>query len=58
MAEAIEVGDLEERRLTSWRAIRREMAYLDRRNDPAKMAAARAEWKQLTKAYKQRKDNR
>ncbi len=58
VAEAIEAGDLEERRLTSWRAIRREMAYLDRRNDPAKMAAARAEWKQLTKAYKQRKDNR
>ena len=58
VAEAIEAGDLEERRLTNWRAIRREMAYLDRRNDPAKMAAARAEWKQLTKAYKQRKDSR
>ncbi len=58
VAEAIEAGDLEQRRLGSWRAIRREMAYLDRRNDPAKMAAARAEWKQQTKAYKQRKDNR
>lgn len=56
VAQAIATGDLEERRLASWRAIRREMAYLDRRNDPAKVAAQRAEWKAATKAAKQTKD--
>lgn len=57
VAEAIELGDLQERRLASWQAIRREMSYLDRRNDPAKVAAQRAEWKSVTKAAKQARES-
>ena len=52
VAEAVSAGDLEGRRLASWRAIRREMGYLDARNDPAAKAAQRAEWKSVTKASK------
>jgi len=56
VASAIAAGGLDERRLDSWRAIRREMAYQERRNDPAKVAAQRAEWKQATMASKQGKE--
>lgn len=51
---AVADGTLPERRLASWRAIRREMAYQARRNDPAAMAAERQKWKQLTKSIKKR----
>ncbi|GLZ79659.1 putative ribosome biogenesis GTPase RsgA [Actinorhabdospora filicis] len=47
---AVAAGTLPERRLASWRAIRREMAYQARRNDPAAMAAERQKWKQLSKS--------
>ncbi|WP_250028894.1 ribosome small subunit-dependent GTPase A [Paractinoplanes maris] len=53
---AVAAGELPERRLQSWHAIRREMAYQSRRSDPAAMAAQRQEWKRVTKASK--KDSR
>lgn len=51
---AVATGELPLRRLESWRAIRREMAYQERRNDPAAMAAQREEWKRATKATRAR----
>ncbi|MGQ0575132.1 MAG: ribosome small subunit-dependent GTPase A [Pseudonocardia sp.] len=50
VAAAVADGALPARRLDGWRAVRREMAFLARRDDPAAMAAQRAEWKRITKA--------
>lgn len=50
--EALAEGLLDERRLTSWRAVQRELAYQERRADPAKAAEQRALWKSRTKAYR------
>ncbi|MBW3086851.1 Small ribosomal subunit biogenesis GTPase RsgA [Austwickia sp. TVS 96-490-7B] len=47
---AIDLGKIDERRIDSWRAIRREQAYQERRHDPRKMAAQRSEWKKATRA--------
>ncbi|WP_436531892.1 ribosome small subunit-dependent GTPase A [Actinoplanes sp. HUAS TT8] len=47
--EAVATGELPERRLDSWRAIQRELAYQERRNDPAAMAEQRKVWKQMSK---------
>ncbi len=58
VTEAVESGTLEARRLASWRAIRRELAYLERRNDPLKMAAHRAEWKAIAKSNRHDKGKR
>ncbi|WP_018350206.1 ribosome small subunit-dependent GTPase A [Longispora albida] len=46
---AIASGELPARRLESWRTIRREMAYQNRRNDPEAMAAQRQKWKAMSK---------
>ena len=39
-------------RYERWRALRAELAYLDRRDDPAALAAEKRRWKSLTKAHR------
>ncbi|HTE43804.1 MAG TPA: ribosome small subunit-dependent GTPase A [Gemmatimonadaceae bacterium] len=51
---AIERGALDEARLASWRNLKRELAYLERRHDAAATAAARGQIKSLTRAARQR----
>jgi ribosome biogenesis GTPase / thiamine phosphate phosphatase len=55
---AIAAGELDEGRLNRWRELRREAAYHDRHGDPAKEAAKRAEYKQLTKGARRRRQGR
>ncbi|MCC2336673.1 ribosome small subunit-dependent GTPase A [Cellulomonas wangsupingiae] len=49
--EAVESGDLPERRLASWRKLAREAAYQARRADARLAAAERARWKRVTRDY-------
>ncbi|UZN02595.1 ribosome small subunit-dependent GTPase A [Cellulomonas sp. S1-8] len=49
--EAVENGDLPERRLTSWRRLAREAAYQARRSDARLAAAERSRWKRVTREY-------
>lgn len=49
---AVEAGDLAEERVESWRKLRREVEYLERRGDPVAAAAARAVWKSRSKAVR------
>lgn len=51
---AIEDGDLEPRRLQSWRKLQREAAYQERRTDARLRAAERDRWKKLAIQYRQR----
>jgi ribosome biogenesis GTPase len=37
-----------------WRALRAELAYLDRRDDPAALAQEKRRWKSITKAHRNR----
>lgn len=46
---AAQRGELTERRLQTWRRVRRELAHLQRRNDPLAMAQERAKWTQISK---------
>jgi ribosome biogenesis GTPase len=39
-------------RYERWRALRAELAYLDRRDDPAALAAEKRRWKSITKAQR------
>jgi len=49
---AVEAGDLAEERVESWRKLRKEVEYLERRGDPVAAAAARAVWKSRAKAVR------
>lgn len=51
--EAVDLGELSPRRLRTWRQVQRELAHLQRRNDPRAMAQERAKWAQLSKAQRQ-----
>ena len=51
---AVERGALAEDRLASWHELRRELAYLDRRQDAAAAAAARNHAKSMVRALKGR----
>lgn len=51
---AIEHGELGEDRLASWHALRRELAYLERRQDAAAASAARSHVKSLTRGQRGR----
>lgn len=48
--EAVEDGRLDEGRWRSWVKLQRELAHLDRREDPAAMAAHRKHWISISKA--------
>jgi len=45
-------AEIDEPRLARWRALRVELAYLDRRDDPAFFAAEKKRWKQRSKAQR------
>ena len=45
---ALESGELAERRLDSWRRLRREAAFQERRADARLAAQERARWKRIT----------
>jgi len=47
---AVESGDLAAERLESWRKLRREVEFLERRGDPVAEAAARAVWRTRARA--------
>ena len=51
--QAIENGDLAQRRLESWRKLQREAAYQERRTNVRLRAAERELWKQRTKQMRQ-----
>jgi ribosome biogenesis GTPase / thiamine phosphate phosphatase len=55
---AVAAGELGQDRLERWRELRREASYHDRDGDPAKEAAKRAEWKQLNKTAKRKRQDR
>jgi ribosome biogenesis GTPase len=55
---AIERGALAEDRLTSWRDLRRELAYLERRQDAAAAAAARNHIKSIMRSVRARLRNK
>jgi ribosome biogenesis GTPase len=52
--EAIETGELTERRLASWRKLQREAAYQERRTNVRLRAAEREMWKQRSREMRQR----
>ena len=52
--EAIEMGELAERRLLSWRKLQREAAYQERRTNARLRAAEREMWKQRSREMRQR----
>lgn len=54
ITEAIETGELPERRLQSWRKLQREADYQERRTNARLRAAERDLWKQRTKEMRQR----
>ena len=54
MLEAIARGALDPARMESWRELRRELAYLERRQDAAAAAAARGHARLLTRALRGR----
>jgi ribosome biogenesis GTPase len=50
--EAVEAGTLDAGRLESWRRLRRELAYLERKTDAGAASAERAKWKSIAKQIK------
>jgi len=50
--EALESGALDEGRLESWKKLRREVEYLERRGDKSAELAERAKWKQINKSMR------
>lgn len=50
--EAVERGELAEDRLESWKRLRRELAYLERKTDLGAASAERAKWKSVAKLIK------
>ncbi|MEO1351540.1 MAG: ribosome small subunit-dependent GTPase A [Cyanobacteria bacterium J06635_15] len=55
--DAIEVGQLDPKRLTSYQKLQREQAYLHRRQDQQAQANTKARWKKITKSMRQRQQN-
>ena len=51
---ALEAGTIDPERLAAWRKLLRELAFEERRADPAAQAAARKRPKQIHKAHKRR----
>ena len=51
---ALEAGELDEARWRSYQKLRRELAHLESREDPALRAAKRRQWVQVTKANRAR----
>jgi ribosome biogenesis GTPase / thiamine phosphate phosphatase len=51
---AIETGVIDERRLTSWRKLQREAAWLERRADARLQAAERAKWRARSRELRAR----
>ncbi len=51
-------AEIEPGRLERWRALRAELAYLDRRDDPALLAAERKIWKARSKAQRRHRGER
>jgi len=49
---AVEAGGLSAERVASWRKLRREVEYLERRGDPVAEAAERARWKAISKSVR------
>jgi ribosome biogenesis GTPase / thiamine phosphate phosphatase len=49
--QALEDGELTERRFTSWRKLEREAAYQERRADVRLAAVEKARWKRITMDY-------
>jgi ribosome biogenesis GTPase len=45
-------AEVDDGRYARWRALRAELAYLDRRDDPAALAQERQRWKSITKAHR------
>ena len=45
-------AEIDERRLARWHALRAELAYLERRDDRALLAAEKKRWKERTKAQR------
>jgi ribosome biogenesis GTPase len=45
-------AEIDPGRRERWRALRAELAYLDRRDDPAAIAAEKRRWKSITKAQR------
>lgn len=50
---AIDAGNMPESHLETWRKMQREIAHLERRDDPAAQATERARWKSIHKAARQ-----
>ena len=48
-------AEVDPSRLTRWRALRAELAYLDRRDDPAALSEERRRWKSITKVARSMK---
>jgi ribosome biogenesis GTPase len=49
---AVDDGSLDPNRLDSWRRLRRELAYLERKTDGTAATAERAKWKSVAKLVK------
>jgi ribosome biogenesis GTPase len=56
--QAVADGDITEDRLASWHQLRRELAYLARRTDPAAARAERQKWKAIARAQRALNRNR
>jgi ribosome biogenesis GTPase len=50
--EALEGGELDERRYASWQKLQRELDYLERRTDEQAARAERAKWKAINKSMR------
>jgi len=58
VVRAVADGGLPADRLDSWRRLRRELAYLERRADPAAARAERDKWRSIAKARRTLNRNR
>ncbi|MEL6489434.1 MAG: hypothetical protein AAFQ95_05675 [Cyanobacteria bacterium J06621_3] len=54
---AIEEGTLSAKRLNSYQKLQREQAYQNRRQDKQAQSNAKARWKKITKAIRQKQQN-
>jgi len=50
VTQAVADGELPEDRLVSWRRLRRELAYLARKTDPAAARAERDKWRSIARS--------
>ncbi len=54
---AVADGTLDEARLQRWQTLRREIAHMERREDPLKQAEQRAHYRQISKAAKRKRQD-